>query len=154
MIYLFTFTLLLISFLSLYAIIVSGKNYKMLFLMVPVFSILTATSFYTFNYVLGRPIEGNYMSQEFRYLSHWVVEKQIFVWVKMDDKKYPETYVFPYSQKLHQQLQEAENAKKRGKGVKGTNKNSDKITDENRIGIEGDLQFYDFSQTFLLRKED
>lgn len=152
MVYLFTITLLLVIFVSLYAIIVSGKNYKMLLFIVPLFSVLTATSFYTFNYVIGRPVDGKYLNKEFRYLGHIITQEKIYMWAKVDGKDYPETFVFAYSQKLHEQLQDAENAKKQGKGVKGTAKPTDNITDENRIGIEGDMQFYDLSQTFLLRK--
>lgn len=92
--------------------LVSDNNRKWLFLWVPIILLAAASTFFTIDAVMGLPSKN--LPASFTLLSYTRTGNTLYVWGIEKGEKAPRTWVLPYSQKRHEELEKGMEAIKKG----------------------------------------
>ena len=113
-------SLVLITLLCLWAIISIPKNYLFKSLLIPAMILISVSTWYTYNAILGYGTEFKPL-KEVVYHSH-VADKpagKIYILLTTFGEKEPRLHIYPWSEELEKQLQGADGQKKAGVFVVG-----------------------------------
>ena len=161
MIELLIFGLVLLSVICLWLLIEGRKSPKFLVWFIPVLLLLVASTYVTYNSILGFPKYET--PKKGLYLKHFIDEPNwIYIWV-VGQNKIPMSYKIVYTKQTNKSLEgERGKAEKEGKFmVLGERKTaaigSDKDSAEESAGgftIGGDTSFYEWDYRSMMQRKD
>jgi hypothetical protein len=154
------FAWIIISIICLWVLIEQRKKAIFLFLFIPLFLILTASTYFTVNALFGYPIKGP-LPAKFMYLAHLVVEPDdIYFWIIVPGETEPRSYNIQYNKRLHRQAGEAQKMTAKGNYVMGqfelTPMDGEGISEQGKGSgrtVGGDLSFYKFNHQDMMPKD-
>jgi len=157
------FAWIVISIICLWVLIEQRKRVIFLLCFIPIFLILTTSTYFTVSALFGYPTKGP-LPAKFIYLSHIVVEpNNIYFWVIVPGESEPRSYDIPYNKRLHNQAGKAQKMTAEGNYVMGQFKLLS--SEEDNWGQElgdrsgggrtkgGDFVFYKFDYQDMMPKE-
>ena len=108
-------SLVLITLMCLWAIISIPKNYLFKSLLIPVMILVSISTWYTYNAILGYGTEFK-PTQEVVYHSHVADKKadKIYILLTTFGDDAPRLHIYPWSEELEKQLEGADGQKKAG----------------------------------------
>jgi len=144
------FSFLVLSWIGLLTILLwdliqKGQNKLYMFILIPASLILTVTTYFTVQGLLGYPTE-NYKETKFRVLSTAVQEPDwIYYWVVHEGDQEPRSYRIPYTRPDHEEQEGVERKMQQGEIIEGKIKGQ-KEKDGGGSPL-GQLEFYKFDFT-------
>ncbi len=146
-----------LSVICLWILIERRKEPKFLVWFIPSFLILTASSYLTYETLLGYARDGT--PEKAIHISHWVDEpSMIYLWVLEDNIK-PRAYKFRYTREMHDALQGIDRMRAEGQHVviqeddDFLGEAGDEQEGENRqktFTLGGGLEYYNWDHTHRL----
>ena len=147
-------SLVFITLLCLWAIISIPKNYLFKSLLIPAMILISVSTWYTYNAILGYGTEFK-PPQEVVYHSH-VTDKErgkIYVLLTTFGEDEPRLHIYPWSEELEKQMQGADGQQSAGVLVVGTIKKKDPKNSRPLEDDESEWVFYMMPPNEFMPKE-
>ena len=147
-------SLVFITLLCLWAIISIPKNYLFKSLLIPAMILISVSTWYTYNAILGYGTEFK-PPQEVVYHSH-VADKErgkIYVLLTTFGEDEPRLHIYPWSEELEKQMQGADGQQSAGVLVVGTIKKKDPKNSRLLEDDESEWVFYMMPPNEFMPKE-
>ena len=147
-------SLVFITLLCLWAIISIPKNYLFKSLLIPAMILISVSTWYTYNAILGYGTEFK-PPQEVVYHSH-VADKErgkIYVLLTTFGEDEPRLHIYPWSEELEKQMQGADGQQSAGVLVVGTIKKKDPKNSRPLEDDESEWVFYMMPPNEYMPKE-
>ena len=157
------FAWIVISVICLWVLIEQRKQVLFLLFFIPLFLILTTSTYFTVRALFGYPT-NNPLPTEFVYISHLIHEpNDIYFWLLEIGSKEPRAYKVPYDKKFHEEANKAQQITAEGGHVMGSFESPRPMSSEggeseeggDREGgrtVGGELVFYQFEHQKMMPK--
>ncbi len=146
-------SLVLIALLSLWVLILEPKNYLFKSILIPIVITVSISTWYTYQSILGYGTEYK-IKERIIYLYHLSDKRndRIYILLIAAGEKEPRLHIYPWSEELEKNLEDADNKNKLGITVVGEIKEEPKKSSNTFSDKEKMYLFYDMPPNVWMPK--